>query len=114
MDIDTMKVLCEPTRCQILTLLSRKAYCVSALASLLGISVPAASQHLKVLRDAGLVFSQKYSYHTHYLLDKPRLAQIAQDILKLTQEDPNSCHKNGFTCDAASVVGCRATKKERT
>lgn len=114
MDIETMKVLCEPTRCQILTLLSKKAYCVSALASLLGISVAAVSQHLRVLRDAGLVFSQKYSYHTHYLLDKPRLAQIAQDILALTREDPNNCHKNGFTCDAAEAVGCRTNKKERT
>ena len=114
MDIETMKVLCEPTRCQILTLLSKKAYCVSALASLLGISVAAVSQHLRVLRDAGLVFSQKYSYHTHYLLDKPRLAQIAQDILALTREDPNNCHKNGFTCDPAEAVGCRANKKERT
>lgn len=114
MDIETMKVLCEPTRCQILTLLSRKAYCVSALAALLGISVPAVSQHLRTLRDAGLVFSQKYSYQTHYLLDKGRLAQIAEDILALTREDPNTCHKNGFTCDAAETVGCSTARKERT
>lgn len=114
MDIEAMKVLCEPTRCRILTLLSKKAYCVSALASLLDLSTPAVSQHLRILRDAGLVTSEKYSYQTHYRLQKERLAQIAEDILELTAEKPNNCHKNGFTCDAAALVGCSAVKKEDT
>lgn len=115
MDIEAMKALCEPTRCKILMLLSQKAYCVSALASLLGLSVPAVSQHLRVLRDAGLVTSEKYSYQTHYRLDKERIARVAEDILELVKEKPNHCHKNGFTCDAAALVGCRmGNTKERT
>ena len=114
LDIETMKVLCEPTRCRILTLLSKKAYCVSALATLLDLSAPAVSQHLRILRDAGLVISEKYSYQTHYKLNKERLSRIAEDILELTAEKPNNCHKNGFTCDAAEIVGCRTKKKEDT
>ena len=115
MDIEAMKALCEPTRCKILMLLSQKAYCVSALASLLGLSVPAVSQPLRVLRDAGLVTSEKYSYQTHYRLDKERIARVAEDILELVKEKPNHCHKNGFTCDAAALVGCRmGNTKERT
>ena len=53
MDIETMKALCEPSRCRIVSLLSQRAYCVSALATLLELSAPAVSQHLRVLRDAG-------------------------------------------------------------
>ena len=55
-----MKALCEPSRCRIVSLLAERAYCVSALATLLNLSVPAVSQHLKVLRDAGIVYCEKY------------------------------------------------------
>lgn len=108
-----MKALCEPTRCRIVALLSERAYCVSALATLLGISAPAVSQHLRILRDAEIVYCEKYGYHTHYKLDKERLSQIAESILELTREKPDSCHKKGFTCAAAETVGCRTKRKER-
>ena len=113
MDIETMKVLCEPTRCRILTLISERAYCVSALAILLGISAPAVSQHLRILRDAGLVTSEMYGYHTHYRLDKERLSQIAESILELTREKQDRCYKKGFACDASEVVGCRSKRLEK-
>ena len=67
MDIETMKALCEPSRCRIVTLLSQRAYCVSALATMLDLSAPAVSQHLRVLRDVGIVYCEKYGYHTHFL-----------------------------------------------
>ena len=111
-DIETMKVLCEPSRCRIVTLLSEKSYCVSALATLLDISVPAVSQHLKILRDAGIVYCEKYGYHTHYRLDKEKLVQIGESILELTREKPDNCRKNGFTCAAAQTVGCRMHRKD--
>lgn len=113
MDIETMKAMCEPSRCRILTLLSERAYCVSALATLLNISTPAASQHLRILRDAGLVTCEKYGYHTHYRLDKERLAQVAEDILALTHENLHNCHKKGYICDVADVVGCRTKRQEK-
>ena len=112
-DIEIMKALCEPTRCKIVSLLAQRAYCVSALATLLGISAPAVSQHLRILRDAEIVFCEKYGYHTHYKLDKERLSQIALGILELTKEKPDNCHKKGFSCAAAETVGCRTKRKEQ-
>ena len=108
-----MKVLCEPSRCRIVALLSQRAYCVSALATILGISAPAVSQHLRILRDAQIVYCEKYGYHTHYKLDKERLAQIAEGILELTREMPDNCRSKGYMCDAAETVGCRTKRKER-
>ena len=58
MDIETMKALCEPSRCRIVSLLSQRAYCVSALATMLDLSAPAVSQHLRVLRDVGIVYCE--------------------------------------------------------
>ena len=112
MDIETMKALCEPSRCRIVTLLSQRAYCVSALATMLDLSAPAVSQHLRVLRDAGIVYCEKYGYHTHYLLDKEKLAQIADSILDLTREKPDNCHKRGPNCEAAETVGCKTGRKK--
>ena len=113
MDIETMKALCEPSRCRIVMLLAQRAYCVSALATLLDLSAPAVSQHLRVLRDAGIVYCEKYGYHTHYLLDKEKIAQIAESILDLTREKPDNCHKRGPNCEAAETVGCKTGRKNK-
>lgn len=113
MDVETMKVLCEPNRCRIVTLLSQRAYCVSALATLLGISIPAASQHLRLLRDAGFVYCEKYGYHTHYKLDKERLSQIALSILALTEENPDNCQRQGTRCQVYESVGCRTSQEKK-
>lgn len=45
----------EPTRRQILDLLREQPRPVGALVDVLGMSQPAVSKHLRVLRDAGLV-----------------------------------------------------------
>ena len=73
MDIETMKALCEPSRCRIVSLLSQRAYCVSALATLLELSAPAVSQHLRVLRDAGIVYFYLLS-QMHHLSEGPQMA----------------------------------------
>lgn len=111
-DIETMKALGEPTRCRIVTLLAERAYCVSALATLLGISTPAVSQHLRILRDAGIVSCEKYGYHTHYKLDKERISQIAESLMELTREKPDNCHKKGNRCEASDIVGCKTNRQK--
>lgn len=108
-----MKALCEPSRCRIVTLLSQRAYCVSALAILLGLSAPAVSQHLRILRDAGIVYCEKYGYHTHYKLDKERLTQIADSILELTREKPDNCRVKGNRCEASDTVGCKTNRENK-
>lgn len=50
-----LKVLGEPTRLKILRLLKEKELCVCDLEEIMQISQPRISQHLKVLREAGLV-----------------------------------------------------------
>lgn len=108
-----MKALCEPSRCRIVSLLSQRTYCGSALATILGLSAPAVSQHLRILRDAGIVYCEKYGYHTHYKLDKEKLAQIADSILELTREKPDNCRSKNFPCEAAEVVCCKTGRKSK-
>lgn len=58
-DIQVLEAVGEPTRLAILEMLKDEPRTVGVLASALPVSQPAVSQHLKVLRDAGLVRSEK-------------------------------------------------------
>ena len=53
--IEILKSLSDETRYNLIKLLLSHDYCVGALAKRLNISESAVSQHLKILRTAGLV-----------------------------------------------------------
>ena len=68
MDLDRMlKALGEPIRLKIFQALLERKHCVRSLSRKFEISESAISQHMKVMKDAGLVYGEKYGYHTHYL-----------------------------------------------
>ena len=68
MEFDRMlKALGEPMRLKIYQALLERKHCVRSLSKKFGVSESAISQHMKVMKDAGLVYGEKYGYHTHYL-----------------------------------------------
>jgi DNA-binding transcriptional ArsR family regulator len=60
------RALSVESRLNLMQLLSRRALCVGALADQLGISPGAVSQHLRVLRDAGMIESERRGLYIHY------------------------------------------------
>jgi DNA-binding transcriptional ArsR family regulator len=70
----------DPSRQQIIELLSGQSLAVGALADRLPISRPAVSQHLKVLREAGLVSEFSQGTRRIYRLD-PRGLGLMRDWL---------------------------------
>jgi len=72
------KALSDRTRLSLVKILADlepgDALCVNALAVELGISQPAVSQHLGVLRAADLVIGERRGYHVHYRLNPAALA----------------------------------------
>ncbi len=73
------KALSDPTRLRLIKLLAQQepgsALCVMALADRLGVSQPAVSQHLRVLRNLGLVRGERRGFRVHYFLDEKELAR---------------------------------------
>ena len=67
------KILSVETRVQIILLLKKRSLCVNALARTLEISPAAVSQHLRVLKDAGVVEAQKRGYYVHYRVQEETL-----------------------------------------
>lgn len=67
MELDRMlKALGEPTRLKIYQALLERKHCVRSLSKKLGISESAISQHMKIMKNADLVYGEKFGYHTHY------------------------------------------------
>jgi ArsR family transcriptional regulator len=78
-----LKAIADEKRLKILDMLLNSDLCVGALASHLGISKPAVSQHLRILRKAGLVRGEKRGYWTHYMVDRQAIVRIAEELKKL-------------------------------
>jgi len=89
MDLNLLlKALGEPMRLKIYQSLLERKHCVRSLSKKFGISESAVSQHLKIMKDAGLVHGEKYGYHTHYLPMQNAIDFLAQqfaDMQRLSQ-----------------------------
>ncbi len=79
------RVLSDPSRVKIFALL-RMDLCVSALAQATDLSESAVSQHLRRLREAGLVQGEKRSYWTHYRARTGALRALSRQLSKLADE----------------------------
>lgn len=86
-----LKAIADETRMNILTLLLQHNYCVRALARKLNLSEAAISQHLKVLREAGLLIGEKRGYFMHYDVNRNVLHELAADIEELAAIERELC-----------------------
>ncbi len=83
---DICAALADPRRILILYVLTDKNINVSDLANEVGISQPAASRHLKILRERGLVQPLRQGASVEYKLTDHRLID-ALDLLRLVLRD---------------------------
>ncbi|MFW6223228.1 MAG: ArsR/SmtB family transcription factor [Bacteroidota bacterium] len=70
-----LKILSVEARVQIVGLLKKRSMCVNALAEHLGMTQGAVSQHLRIMRDAGLLINDKQGYFVHYRLNDVTLEE---------------------------------------
>lgn len=75
--MDVYRALADPTRRQMLELLARRDLTVTALAEPFSMSQPAISQHLRVLRQAGLVVERREGRHRRYRLTPAPLQDVS-------------------------------------
>ena len=93
-----LKAAAEPLRWQILVALSREELCVCHLTEDLGVPQPLISHHLRVLRDAGLVTSEKWRYWTYYRINPTTVAALAGRLTTMATDAPAPSSQRRACC----------------
>lgn len=75
---ELFSTMSNPTRLRMFCALQEGRRTVSQLAEAAGISMQNASQHLRLMRDKGLVATQREGQHVFYTIVDPRFVQGAR------------------------------------
>lgn len=78
--LDAFQVIADPSRRQMLKLLSKKSLTVNALAENFDMSRPAVSKHLKVLENGGFISMQGIGRERHCLLKQDGFNEVQEWI----------------------------------
>jgi len=79
---DLLKALAHPLRLLLVHELASGPRCVHELVDASGAPQPLVSQHLRVLRDAGLVTTTRQAKEVHYSLVDEHVLHIAHDAVR--------------------------------
>lgn len=108
-DIEILHIITAPTRYKIVLLLLERHYCVKAIAAKLGISEPAVSQQMQVLKSYGVVTGRKIDYQMHYILNHELVLRVScafsQSVSKYAAENTNP-----ENCDCEYAAECNRRK----
>lgn len=105
---EIFKALGDPNRLKLVSYLAFGTdLCVGMLANKVGMSQPAVSQHLKVLKNVGLVEANKIGYHVHYRLNRNVLDRFGIKIEKFIDVLSDDCELKSKCCEeGSSSVKC--------
>ncbi|MEV5682632.1 metalloregulator ArsR/SmtB family transcription factor [Streptomyces sp. NPDC052164] len=82
-DTELMRVLGDPLRLRIVTLLARETLCTTHLVEETGARQTNLSNHLRVLREAGVVETEPCGRFTYYRLRPDVIARLARQFAEL-------------------------------
>lgn len=86
MPVSALRALGDPLRWRIVELLSAEELCVCHLVEELQVAQPLVSHHLKVLREADVVDSNRHRYWTYYRLRPEVLATLGGQLCGVADE----------------------------
>ncbi|OBF11827.1 metalloregulator ArsR/SmtB family transcription factor [Mycobacterium sp. ACS4331] len=84
---DILRALAAPVRIAIVLQLRESTRCVHELVDTLGVPQPLVSQHLRILKSAGVVAGERSGREVLYRLVDDHLAHIVVDAVAHAEED---------------------------
>lgn len=84
--VDLLKALASTARLTIVLELMQQERCVHELVDRTGMTQPLVSQHLRILRAAGIVTGRRRGREIAYSLSDDHLAHIAADAVRHSEE----------------------------
>lgn len=82
-DAELFKILSVDKRIEIIELLKKEDMSVNSIADALGITQSAVSQHLRVLKAAGLVKDERHGYWIYYSLNRNVLEKCRERLNRI-------------------------------
>ncbi|MEU3680030.1 metalloregulator ArsR/SmtB family transcription factor [Streptomyces sp. NPDC030592] len=89
-DTDLIRVLADPLRLRIVTLLAKETLCTTHLVEETGARQTNLSNHLRVLREAGVVETEPCGRYTYYRLRPDVIASLAGQFAALADSARNA------------------------
>lgn len=93
---EIFKVLSDPMRLKIILAMQRTELCVCDLASLLGVTRPAISHHLRFLREVRLVKYRRAGKMAYYSLDDEHIERLIKVATEHVAETERASAKDKF------------------
>ena len=85
---ELFRVLADPTRLRLLSVLAGRELCVNQLARALAMSQPAVSHHLRILRHMRVVSRERRGRRTFYRLDDDHVEALLAQALSHVAHPP--------------------------
>lgn len=106
--IQIFKALGDETRLKILVIISKSEICAKGIAKHLDISEAAVSQHIRILKEAGIIVGEKVGYFVHYSLQEPMLLEIIEFIELINSDHEIISDKLGIHIPNECKALCKA------
>lgn len=102
---ELLKALADPNRLKIVDLLSCGTLCACDILEHFEFTQPTLSHHMKVLKDAGIVTSEKIGKWQHYTLKPSFTKELPKFVYRLLLSDENCI------CHQTSTSNCKTCKE---
>ena len=111
--VKVFKALSDETRLKILLIISKRTICQKGISRHLGISESAVSQHIKVLKESGIVTGIKQGYSVIYVINDDCFKEV-KIFLKMINDIEDDTFIDKEKLDAIrlnSCANCKSNKK---
>ena len=103
--VKVLKALADENRLKIMRQLGQRSVCVCEMESLLSLSQPAVSHHLRILREAGLVTNMRQGKWIYYSLDRNRFVALLESLHVLAPSSGSSESADlARICEACELI----------
>lgn len=110
--VQLFKALGDETRLKILLILSRRKICAKGIARHLGISEAAVSQHIKILKESGIIIGEKVGYYVHYDLQEAIFTQAIDFINQIKQHHTMVIDQLDFHIPHECSASCKTNQNK--
>jgi ArsR family transcriptional regulator len=106
--VQICKAFGDETRLKILITITKRGICAKGLAKHLGLSEATVSQHLKILREAGIIVGEKKGYYVLYHIRQSTL-QALTDFFQRVREGTLETESLGISIPTQCRANCKAS-----